>query len=197
VTREEYGVQRYEGASTLYGPFHAEAFIYLSTSNVKYLKAGNTPLPPPGPAPPNHVDSSLSFITGVVYDQAPVGNYLGQSILPPSASYTLSSSPTVKATFWGANPRNNFRLEGTFAGIEQLQADGTWKQVRSDYDWGLVYEWIRVDGFWGTSRVEIRWEVESWTVKGTYRIKYFGDGKAPLTGRITAFTGTSTSFIIT
>lgn len=197
VTKEEYGVQRYEGASTLYGQYTSEAYIYLSTSNVKYLKGGaSTPSPPAGPSPPINIDSSLSFITGVVHDQAPVGNYLGQVITQPSTSYTLASSPIIKATFWGANPRNNYRLEGTFASVEKQQADGTWKQVRSDYDWALVYEWTRVDGFWGTSRVEIKWEVESWAEKGVYRIRYYGDGKAVLTGKITAFTGTSAAFSV-
>jgi len=196
VTIEEYGVQRYEGASTLYGPFHAEAFIYLSISNLKYLRPGATQTPPPGPSPPIHVNTSLSFITGVVYDQAPVGKHLGQPITQPSSTYTLASSPTVLSTFWGANPRNNLRLEGSFASVEKLQVDGTWNQVRSDFDWGLVYDWKRVDGFWGTSRVEIKWEVESWTEKGTYRIRYFGDGKAPFTGKITGFTGTTSSFTI-
>lgn len=197
TTREEYGVQRYEGASTLYGSFHAEAFIYLSTSNVKYLKAGTTPSPPAGPAAPNYADSSLSFITGVVYDGVPIGSSYGQVITAPKATYALSSSPVVAVSFWGANPRNNLRLEGTFAAVEQLQTDGTWKQVRSDYDWGLVYAWTRVDGFWGTSRVDLTWEVESWTVKGTYRIKYYGDAKAAITGTITAIVGTSGSFTIT
>lgn len=115
-------------------------------------------------------------------------------ITQPFATYKRGA--VVLATFWGANPRNNFRLEGTFAAVEQLQTDGTWKQVRSDYDWALVYTWIRVDGFWGTSRVEISWETESWAVAGTYRIKYYGDSK-PLIGSISAFTGISNAFTLT
>ena len=194
VTQEEYGVQRYEGASTLYGQWHAEAFSYLSTSNIGFLKAGSTPLPASGPAAPNNVPKTFNFISPVVYDQPPVGSSFGQVITQPLSTYKLGS--VVLATFWGANPRNNFRLEGTFAAVEQLQTDGTWKQVRSDYDWALVYTWIRVDGFWGTSRVEISWETESWAVKGTYRIKYYGDSK-PLVGSISAFTGTSNTFTLT
>ena len=194
VTREEYGIQRYEGASTIYGPFHAEALIYLSTSNLRYLKPGNTAQPSPGPSPPIHTNTSLSFISPVVYDQAPITSSLGQVITRPSSSYSLSSSPTVTATFWGANPRNNFRLEGTFASIEQKQADGTWRRVRSDEDWALVYEWKRVDGFWGTSEVSVKWEVEPGTQKGTYRIRYFGDGKAPVTGQVRGFEGVSGEF---
>lgn len=196
VTREEYSIQRYEGASTIYGPYHAEALIYLSTNNLKYLKAGNTAQPPPGPLPPIHTNTSLSFISPVVYDQAPVGKSLGQVILQPSTTYTLSSTPTVTATFWGANPRNNLRLEGTFASIEQKQGDGRWKRVRDDSDWALVYEWKREDGFWGTSKVSIRWEVEEGTEGGVYRVRYFGDQKVPITGRIRAFEGISREFSI-
>ena len=196
ATQEEYGVQRYEGASTLYGPWHSAAFIYLSTSNIGYLKPGSsTPAPPPSAvAAPNNVASTFNFITDVVWDQPPVGRNFGQIITAPSTTYKIGA--TVLATFTGANPRNNYRLEGTFAAVEMLQTDGTWKQVRSDYDWALVYAWFREDGLWGTSRVEISWETESWAVKGTYRIKYYGDSKA-LGGKITAFTGTSSVFTLT
>jgi neutral ceramidase len=194
TTREEYGIQRYEGGSTLYGPSHLDAFIYLATSNIGYLKAGATPQIAPGPSPPNNSGKSPSFISPVVHDQPPVGRKFGQVITQPQASYTIGS--VVKTSFTGANPRNNFRLEGTFAAVEQRQADGTWKQVRDDFDWALVYTWVREDGFWGTSRAEINWETESWTQKGTYRIKYYGDSKTPFTGRIVAFEGTSNEFTI-
>lgn len=195
VTQEEYGVQRYEGASTLYGQWHSDAFIYLSTSNIGFLKSGATPNPPPGPAAPNNVPKTFNFISPVVYDQPPVGRKFGQVITQPKASYTLGS--VVNATFTGANPRNNYRLEGTFAAVENLQSDGTWKQVRSDFDWALVYTWVREDGFWGTSRVEISWETESWAQGGTYRIRYNGDSKTPVTAKIVAFTGVSNTFTLT
>jgi neutral ceramidase len=42
----------------------------------------------------------------------------------------------------------------------------------------------------------ISWEVETYTTPGTYRIVYNGDSKAPITGTISAFTGTSNEFTV-
>jgi neutral ceramidase len=193
ATPEEYGVQRYEGASTLYGPWESYAYIYLSTSNIGYLKAGSTAQPAAGPLPPNNADSSLSFITGVVYDNPPIGKSFGQVLVQPAASYARGA--VVNATFVSANPRNNLRLEGTFAAVEMLQGT-TWTQVRSDFDWSLVYTWYRDDGLLGTSHVVLSWETESSATPGTYRIKYYGDSKTPITGTIKAFTGTSSTFTL-
>jgi neutral ceramidase len=194
ATKEEYGVQRYEGASTLYGQWHADAFIYLSTSNIGYLKSGPTGKPPPGPLPPNNVDVSFSFISPVVYDNPPIGKRFGQVLTQPKPTYTRGA--VINATFVGANPRNNLRLEGTFAAVEMLQ-DGTWKEVRNDADWGLVFTWYRDDGLLGSSHVVISWETESYALPGTYRIRYNGDGKQPVTARIVAFTGISNTFTVT
>ena len=196
VTQEEYGVQRYEGASTLYGQWHSEAFIYLSTSKIDFLKAGtSTPKPASGPLPPNNADNSISFITGVVYDNPPIGKNFGQVLTQPKVSYPLGA--VVNATFVAANPRNNLRLEGTYTAVEQLQSDGTWKVIRDDKDWFLVFSWFRDDGLIGSSHVDISWETAGdKATKGTYRIRYNGDSKQPVTGAIRAFTGVSNSFTL-
>ncbi|PQE06083.1 neutral alkaline non-lysosomal ceramidase protein [Rutstroemia sp. NJR-2017a BBW] len=131
TTPEEYGIQRYEGASTLYGQHELDAYIHLTTSNIGFLAKGNTSQPAPGPSPPNNSNSSLSFITGVVFDSGSFGSVVTQ----PNSSYSIGQ--VVNATFVGANPRNNLRLEGTFAAVEKQSSDGTWTQVRSDADWYL------------------------------------------------------------
>ncbi|KAH8165841.1 neutral-alkaline non-lysosomal ceramidase [Xylaria polymorpha] len=171
TTPEEYAIQRYEGASTLFGQYELPAYINLTVSNIKYLAPDSTSSPPPGPSPPdNRGKTSSTYTRGAV----------------------------VAAVFVGANPRNNLRLEGTFAAIEQLSADGsTWTQARDDTDWSLVYSWKRTNEILGYSEVTISWETGLDAQPGTYRIKYFGDSKALLTGSITAFTGTSNSFKLT
>jgi neutral ceramidase len=40
-TPEEYGIQRYEGASTLYGPFTLNAYINLTLSHLPYIGASS------------------------------------------------------------------------------------------------------------------------------------------------------------
>lgn len=193
VTPEEYGIQRYEGASTLYGPWQSYAYMNLSVTNLEYLAAGSTSSPPVGPLPPINTNNSLSFITSVVFDAAAIGKSFGQVLTQPSASYVPGA--VINATFQGANPRNNLRLEGTFAAVEQL-VGGTWTQVRDDSDWSLVYTWYRDSTILGTSHVVISWESETTASPGTYRIKYYGDSK-PLIGSISAFTGMSNQFTLT
>ncbi|CAJ2505451.1 Uu.00g128450.m01.CDS01 [Anthostomella pinea] len=193
ATPEEYGIQRYEGASTLYGQWELPAYINLTVSNIGYLAPDSTSSPAPGPSPPDNRNNSLSFITGVVVDNAPLGKSFGDCTVQPSTTYAPGA--VINATFVGANPRNNLRLEGTFAAIEQQNGD-TWTQVRDDSDWSLVYTWTRTNSVLGYSEVVISWESETDVAAGTYRARYYGDSKA-LSGTITAFEGTSDSFTIT
>lgn len=193
ATPEEYGIQRYEGASTLYGQWEANAYMYLSEQNIGYLSGSNTSQPPSGPLPPNNSGRSLSLIADVVYDNPHIGTKFGDAMTQPKPSYPIGS--VVNATFVAANPRNNFRLEGTFAEVQQF-TNGAWTTVRDDKDWFLVYTWYRDDGLLGTSHVVLSWETESYAAKGTYRFRYNGDSKAPA-GKITAFSGTSATFALT
>ncbi|KAK1520388.1 neutral/alkaline non-lysosomal ceramidase [Colletotrichum costaricense] len=194
ATPEEYAIQRYEGASTLFGPNTLPAYINLTVSNIAYLSPSSTSTPAAGPSPPDNRANSLSFITGVVVDGAPAGRSFGQAIGQPSASYTRGA--VVNATFQAANPRNNLRLEGTYAAVEQLQS-GKWVQIRTDADWFLVYTWTRTNFLLGYSEVVISWETgtSDGAGPGTYRIKYYGDSK-PLIGSISAFEGTSGNFTL-
>ncbi|KAA8571727.1 hypothetical protein EYC84_001706 [Monilinia fructicola] len=197
ATPEEYGIQRYEGASTLYGPYTLNAYINLTLSNLHYLSATSTSQPSPGPLPTNNVNTSLSFITGVVYDGHPIFASYGDIKTDVSPSYSLSPSPIITATFIGANPRNNLHLESTYAAIE-LAVPGTdqWKRVRDDSDWGLIFEWKKINELLGTSEVTITWEVEDWAQEGWYRVRYFGDSKV-VGGTITPFEGVSGEFQLT
>jgi neutral ceramidase len=121
-----------------------------------------------------------------------------------------------------ADPRNNLRLNGTFALVESFDYEAKiWRSFRDDADWSLVYEWKRTSSALGTSEVEIRWETmwetNAWRgneaaevhgdlllsrsrstgkdLKGLYRLRYYGDAKA-FGGGITAFEGISGEFRI-
>ncbi|KAK5127172.1 hypothetical protein LTR85_008533 [Meristemomyces frigidus] len=219
-TPEEYGIQRYEGASTLYGPHTLAAYINLTVSYLPYLAASTEKLPSlkHGPHPPILINDSLSFIRPVVVDRAPFFKHFGDV---KSDVHALNRpGDTISATFVGANPRNDYRLGGTFAAVEQFDYDRmSWRQVRDDRDWSLVYEWERTSSVLGTSEVtiswETKWETGDWQgsaddrneehgdllvrdseLKGLYRLRYYGDSKA-LGGSITAFEGVSGEFRIT
>jgi neutral ceramidase len=201
-------VQRYEGASTLYGPHTLAAYINVTLSLIPYLGASSESHPPAGPQPPDNTNRSLSFISGVVRDGSGPFKKFGDVITDVRDVYRRGTP--VAAVFVGANPRNNLRLESSYAMVEQLveEAEGNgvelvrgrrqedkrkWRVVRDDRDWFLVFRWRRTSEILATSEVEITWETESWAEPGTYRLRYFGDSKS-LGGTITPFEGISKEF---
>jgi len=198
ATEEEYGVQRYEGASTLYGPHTLAAYVNLTLTYLPYLgsedEISRLHRLPPGPSPPINVNASLSFINPVVVDNPALLKRFGDTLDSPDPAKQFAPGTNVSARFIGANPRNNFRLEGTFAAVEKFDAESSqWIEVRSDKDWFLVYSWKRISTVLGTSEVTIEWQIEPHTEPGMYRIKYYGDAKS-LGGSITPFEGTSGVF---
>lgn len=207
TTEEEYNVQRYEGASTLYGPNELAAYINLTLTYLPYLGSASdiAKLPdiPAGPSPPINTNRSLSFIAGVVYDQVPIGKSFGDVISNPSRG-PYKPGDTVSTTFVGANPRNNLRQESTFAAIERKTESGEWEVVRDDRDWNLVFNWERTNLVLGYSEVTIQWQIEDEyygvgdphpVQSGTYRMHYYGDSRNAL-GKISSFEGIGGSFTV-
>ncbi|KAF8911673.1 Neutral/alkaline nonlysosomal ceramidase [Gymnopilus junonius] len=194
ATREEYGVQRYEGASTIFGPFTLEAYIDKYTSLVSFLADNATGTPASDPPPPEQTSKAISLQTPVVFDAAPFGSKFGAVMTDVQTQTSYQEGDTVSTLFVGADPRNNLRLEGTFLTVDQLVA-GQWKTVRTDSHPSTIYRWTRVNTVLGTSSVNISWTIESGTPAGTYRLSYFGDAK-PLIGSLSSFTGTSSSFSV-
>lgn len=193
ATPEEYDVQRYEGASTLFGRHELDAYINLTVSNMHYLKPNATDKPEQGKLPQDNRKNSISLITPVIYDTPPPFRAFGKVLTQPKASYKRGD--TIRATFQGANPRNNLRLEDTFAAVEKQGANEKWSQVVDDSDWYLVYTWRRTSTILGYSEVDFTWDTSGNAVPGTYRFKYYGDAKR-IGGAIEAFTGTSDQFKI-
>lgn len=224
TTYEEYQIQRYEGASTLYGPHTLAAYINRTLELLPQLdaSASNPPSSERGPSPPINTNNSLSFITPVIVDRAPLFKSFGDVTADVQPRYL--SGQTISARFVGANPRNDFRLGGTFASVEKYDlASSVWERVRDDNDWSLVYEWERTSTVLGTSEVKISWETGwesgAWRegdadgggvvgsssslhgelmareggLAGRYRLRYYGDSRS-LGGGITPFEGTSGEF---
>ena len=191
ATEEEYGIQRYEGASTLYGPHTLNAYINLTLSYLPFLSSHVTAHPAPGPDPPIHINSSLSFIRGVVYDRAPFFKSFGDVLVDAPAIVRKGSVLTV--TFVGANPRNDFRQESTYVAVEFLNpVSDVWEMVRDDSDWDLIFHWRRTNSVLGTSEVDVVWEVgtEGMVESGRYRVRYWGAAKG-IGGGIEGFEGVS------
>ena len=198
ATESEYSVQRYEGASTLYGPHTLAAYINLTLTHLPHLSIPNSqrhPIPPPGPNPPINVDKALSFINPVVFDTSPLFKSFGSVLASPAPPPAVHKHGSILRTrFVGANPRNNLRLEGTFVAVEKKSAtDGSWVRVLDDADWFLVMRWERKSTVLGTSEVTVEWEVEEGIEAGIYRMRYWGDSKG-IGGKISAFEGIGGEF---
>jgi len=193
TTPQEYAIQRYEGASTIFGPFTLDAYIHKYSSMVPYLADNASGSPPSDTPPPDLIPSAISLATGVVWDSAPSGKSFGQVLQNAAASYSAGAKVSVQ--FVGAHPRNNMLLEGTYLTVDRL-VSGAWATVKTDSHPSTTFEWVRVDGFTGTSTVTITWTIESGTPAGSYRIRYFGNNKVPVLGTIKSFTGTSATFTV-
>jgi neutral ceramidase len=212
TTEEEYAIQRYEGASTLYGPHTLNAYINLTVDNLQYLATSSTSKPALGPSPPINTNRSLSFIGGVVVDRAGLWKEFGDVL--EDIEYSYRAGEIAHAKFIGANPRNNLRLEETYALVEKLDTstslsssnDGMtgddelkprtseqWIPWKTDEDWELIYRWKRTSEILGTSEVVLEWEIPIDAEKGTFRFRYFGDSKS-IGGTITPFEGVSGKF---
>ncbi|GAB1523209.1 hypothetical protein RhiTH_006340 [Rhizoctonia solani] len=105
TTREEYSIQRYEGASTIYGPFTLEAYTDLFTKYVPFLADNVAGAPPAGPTPEDLTKKAISLQTGVVFDASPIGKSFGSVLTDVNTSAPYKRGQTVTTVFQGANPR--------------------------------------------------------------------------------------------
>ncbi|CAG2183599.1 unnamed protein product, partial [Oppiella nova] len=151
-----YQIQRYEGASTLFGPYTLDAYIQqysrLATSLAKGVSVD------PGPAEPNLLSQQICLKPGVIYDGAPFGKRFGDVLADANDRY--SPGDRVKVTFVSANPRNDVRAESTFLAIERLNATSSnWTLIATDANWETRFYWRRTNTFFGESEVDIVWDI--------------------------------------
>lgn len=82
TTYEEYQLQRYEGAATLYGPHtllaHQKQYQFLT----KMLYQGMKPIHS-GPVPPNQMNKVLSLDPGVILDIPLMSHHFGDCVHQP------------------------------------------------------------------------------------------------------------------
>ncbi|KAG6401403.1 hypothetical protein SASPL_138259 [Salvia splendens] len=189
TTYEEYQMQRYEGASTLYGPHTLSAFQKLATA----LIIGK--LVEPGPQPPDLLDKQISLLTPVVMDATPFGTQFGDVRADVPKNTTFRRGDNVTVIFWSACPRNDLMTEGTFALVEILRGRGSWEPAYDDDDLCLRFIWSRPSKLSTRSYATIQWIVPQTAAAGVYRIRHFGASKS-LLGTIKHFKGTSSAFVV-
>nr|QOL01216.1 putative extracellular protein TR9_024 [Trebouxia lynnae] len=193
TTFEEYQAQRYEGASTIFGPHTLDAYIQEFLRLADDM-AGGRPTDS-GPTPPNMIKNQWSFLPPVVIDTAPIGSHFG-TVVHDVLKTPYHVNDTVTVTFQSACPRNNVRTGDTFLAVQKLQDDtGEWITVYTDNDISTKLHWQRPHMLSSESTATVTWKIPPGTEDGTYMIWNYGDYKH-LTGGIVPFTGHSSSFTI-
>lgn len=131
TTPEEYDIQRYEAASTIYGPHTLT--IYLSQF-AKLMQAllQNIPLEP-GPLPPVLDNKVVSLTPPVFFDSSPLGTRFGDVTKEPKLVYRIGEQVNVQ--FISGNPRNNLQHGKSYLTIEKLSHNKNWTIIANDADW--------------------------------------------------------------
>ncbi|KAJ8676464.1 hypothetical protein QAD02_012251 [Eretmocerus hayati] len=171
TTPEEYQIQRYEGASTIYGPHTLTIYLKQYAELAKHAVLNETV--EPGPTPPNLSEKKLiSLVTPVLYDSPKWGKEFGDCVKQPPR--IARPGDIISARFISGHPRNNFMTGSTFLTIERLEEDETWTPVATDADWETRFYWERTSIVLGSSQVTVRWEIPETVLPGEYRIRHNG-----------------------
>lgn len=173
TTREEYAGQRYEAASTLYGPHTLSAYIQefqrIAANLIQGLESES------GKAPSNRSAKQVSLIPPVVMDTIGWGKKFGSAAVDARDVYHLQD--TVIVSFHSANPRNNLQTEDTFLTVDAMDNDGNWHTRYVDGDWCTTFHWKGGIGYFGESFAEIHWTIPVETPIGLYRLCHRGSRK--------------------
>lgn len=193
ATYEEYQLQRYEGASTIFGPHTLQIYLSIYKTLAEALIKGQKVDAGPVPDDPDK-SKLLSLITPVIFDSSGWFWNFGDVLQQPPKSVKVNDTVSVK--FIAGHPRNDLMLEKTFLAVEKLGDDGKWNVVATDANFETRFIWTRTSFIKAGSEVEVQWQVRNGAESGTYRIKHYGHYKS-LLGGIYPYQGTSHNFTVT
>uniref|UniRef100_A0A1I8JCZ5 Neutral ceramidase n=1 Tax=Macrostomum lignano TaxID=282301 RepID=A0A1I8JCZ5_9PLAT len=172
ATYEEYQAQRYEAASTIYGPHTLSAYVDQFGKLARAL-ATNASVDS-GPPVPNLYNKikSYSFITPIVYDSVGIGRNFGDVVTQPKVAYRPGD--TVSASFRTGHPRNNMMLGGSFMMVQRKNSSGDWEEICNDACVETRFRWQRTNALLGHSLAHLDWDIPSCARPGTYRLLHTG-----------------------
>jgi neutral ceramidase len=189
ATNEEYQLQRYEGASTHFGPWTLSA-LQQGYATLAQALANGTPVAP-GPQPLDLLGTQSRLQPGVVFDDKPLGKDFGSVYEDVKSHYQLGD--TAKAVFWGGHPKNNYHTQDTYLAVQHLE-NGQWKTIRKDLDWDTEYHWKRNGA--ANSLITIVWRIPQDIARGQYRLVHYGDWKSGWSYKIYPYVGYSSVFTV-
>ncbi|XP_076775180.1 neutral ceramidase isoform X1 [Arvicanthis niloticus] len=175
TTYEEYQAQRYEAASTIYGPHTLSAYIQLYSALAKAIATDTVANMSSGPEPPFFKNLIASLIPNIA-DRTPVGKHFGDVLQPAKPEYRMGE--VVEVIFVGANPKNSAenQTHQTFLTVEKYEESvADWQILYNDASWETRFYWNK--GILGLSNATIYWHIPDTALPGIYRIRYFGHNR--------------------
>uniref|UniRef100_A0A8C7Q8C2 Neutral ceramidase n=1 Tax=Oncorhynchus mykiss TaxID=8022 RepID=A0A8C7Q8C2_ONCMY len=167
TTYEEYQIQRYEGASTIYGPHTLSAYIQKFRGLAKAIAEVRTTYCtlPKGPEPPFFKDSQLfSLLPAAAVDKKPINTTFGEVLERVDPEYTVHITDTM-----------SFQRDKTFVTVEKYHnSTAHWDVVHTDASWETRFHWVKNGA---ESNATIEWHIPLSAQAGSYRIRHFGHYK--------------------
>jgi neutral ceramidase len=192
TTFEEYQAQRYEGASTVFGPNELEGFIHEALRLVNDMATNSKSNTLPSPA--IDLKKMINLLGEWKYDTVEIGKHFGDVTAQPSKN-KYQKGETVMVSFRSANPRNNLKTDETYLTVERFdEKNNNWVVVATDGDWSTKFHWERNGKLSHSSTATITWKIGNEDVEGIYRINHFNTYKKVFSGKKIDFQGTSNSF---
>nr|XP_048294788.1 neutral ceramidase [Myodes glareolus]XP_048294789.1 neutral ceramidase [Myodes glareolus] len=195
TTYEEYQAQRYEAASTIYGPHTLSAYIQLFSDLAKAIATDTVANMSSGPEPP-FFENLIATLIPNIPDRTPIGRQFGEVLEAAKPEYRVGE--VVEVTFVGANPKNSAenQTHETFLTVEKYEDSiADWQIMYNDASWETRLYWHK--GLLGLSNATIEWYIPETAQPGIYRIRYFGHNRKQEFLRpavILAFEGISSPF---
>jgi len=170
TTPEEYGTQNYEGGHTLHGSQSLNALRQEFHAMSLEIKTGRKNLAFENILEPVDLSSKIQPLpipyTNEISDEP-------KRIIQPNANqYTLGDVISCRVS--AANPNVGFPNVKSYIWIEQKNGSN-WNPVRSDADYDTYFSFQK-RSLWGISEgsLEIRWETQSRSQPGEYRLAHEG-----------------------
>ncbi|XP_077359030.1 neutral ceramidase [Festucalex cinctus] len=194
TTYEEYQVQRYEGASTIYGPHTLSAYVLKFGQLAHAIAQDQVGSLPTGPPPPFFQKNLFNLLPAAAIDGKPDNSSFGdvlQQVLP-----VYRQGDVVSVTFVAGNPRHSGDVrDQSFVAVEMHNnASDSWTLVHTDASWETRFHWLK--GSAQQSNATVEWHIPPNAAAASYRIKHFGHYKSMkgLRPVITPYHGTSDVF---
>lgn len=199
TTREEYAAQQYEGASNLFGPWSLAAVTQESLKLARAVASGTAlERGPDLPSAELGQERPAYNPTDGFHPQGEPGTLI------TDAPEMVSPGDDITIEFVAGHPRNDMRIQQSYAQVERMAENGEWQIAIHDRDPRLLYHWdalipaqLPIDpAIIGPSSARVVWQVPLNLPAGQYRIRYFGAAQASPLSELTPYEGSSREFTL-